>query len=139
MVTILPYSCAIITRNAARMQAMGPFRLMPRILSQNSGVVSTNFIGLSQPAQFTRTCTPPQRAATSSTMRSTAATSVMSSGHAAAVPPAFSMADTVSRAASALRSTTATRAPSRAHVSAIARPMPLAPPVTMAALFFSLT
>jgi hypothetical protein len=100
-------------------------------------VVSTNGMGLSHPAQFTSTWTPPQRAATSSTMRPTPATSVMSSGHAAATPPAFSIAATVSRAPPALRSTMATRAPSRAHASAMARPMPLAPPVTIVALSWS--
>ena len=68
----LPEPCVIICRRAACVHAMGPLRLMARILSQNSGVVSTNGMGVSQPAQFTRMCSPPQRATTAAVIAFTA-------------------------------------------------------------------
>ena len=61
---------------------MGPLRLMARIRSQKSGVVSTNGIGLSQPAQLTSTCTVPQRATTSPTTAATRPASATSTGQA---------------------------------------------------------
>src|SRR2546428_212672 len=59
MVTILPYSALIMWRSAARVHASGPRRLIARIVSQNSGVVSTNGIGLFQPAPFPTARDPP--------------------------------------------------------------------------------
>ena len=51
---ILPDRCAIIGSRTARVQTMGPFRLIASTLSQNSSLVWTNGIGWSQPALFTR-------------------------------------------------------------------------------------
>src|SRR5216117_81794 len=65
-------------------------------------------------------------------MPATAAASVMSTRHAAAAPPSFSIPRATSVPPASFRSAIATRAPSRASALAIARPMPLAPPVTIA-------
>src|SRR5205809_6085192 len=107
MVTILPYSALIMWRSAARVQASGPGRLTARIRSQNSGVVSTNGIGLSQPAQLTSTWKPFQCAATPSIDESTAVTSVTSSGCATALPPAAWISAAARRADAASISATA--------------------------------
>src|SRR5881396_1995591 len=118
--------------STAWVQAIGPRRLRARIRSQNGGVVSTNGIGRSQPALLTRTWTVPQRATTLATMPATAAASVMSTRHAAAAPPSFSIARATSAPPASFRSAIATRAPSRASAVAMARPIPLAAPVTIA-------
>src|SRR2546428_13547842 len=88
MVTILPYSALIMWRSAARVHASGPRRLIARIVSQNSGVVSTNGIGLSQPAQFTSTCRPPPWATPPSLDEPTAGGAGTARGRAPAAPPA---------------------------------------------------
>src|SRR2546428_12025383 len=87
MVTILPYSALIMWRSAARVHASGPRRLIARIVSQNSGVVSTNGIGFSQPPQFTSTCNPPPWAATPPLDESTAGVSGASGGRGPPAPP----------------------------------------------------
>src|SRR5438128_2974802 len=125
--------------STAWVQAIAPRRLTARIRSQNSGVVSTNGIGRSQPALLTRTWTVPQRATTSPTMAATAAASVMSTRQAAAVPPSFAIPRATSAPPASFTSAIATRAPSRASATAIARPMPLAAPVTIATRSRSLT
>src|SRR3989449_9667655 len=118
--------------STAWVQAIGPRRLRARIRSQNGGVVSTNGIGRSQPALLTRTWTVPHRATTLATMPATPAASVMSTRHAAAAPPSFSIARATSAPPASFRSAIATRAPSRASAFAMARPIPLAAPVTIA-------
>src|SRR5204862_4316483 len=124
--------CRSMWGSTAWVQAIGPRRLRARIRSQNAGVVSTNGIGRSQPALLTRTWTVPQRATTLATMPATAAASVMSTRHAAAAPPSFSVPRATSVPPASFRAAIATRAPAGASALAIARPMALAPPVTIA-------
>src|SRR3989449_9489850 len=114
MVTILPYSALIMWRSAARVHASGPRRLIARIVSQNSGVVSTNGIGLSQPAQFTSTCSPPQWATTPSIDESTAVGSGTAGGWATAAPPAAWVSAAPPRAPWAVTAGTAPPPPPRA-------------------------
>src|SRR5213594_3829950 len=94
--------------STAWVQAIGPRRLM------------------------TRTWTVPHCATTFATMPATAAASAMSTRHAAAAPPSFSIARATSAPPASFRSAIATRAPSRASAFAMARPIPLAAPVTIA-------
>src|SRR5262245_60611517 len=85
-------------------------------------------------ALFTRTSTPPQRAAVSATIRSTSARTATSTTAANASPPAAQTSATVRSARCGFSSATQTRAPSRPNASAIPRPMPCPAPVTTAIL-----
>src|SRR3990170_1008007 len=78
MLTIFPYPFLIISSSTARVQTMGPLRLIARTLSQVSSVDLMNGSTLSQPALLTRMWTVPHRLITSATIASIWAFCVMS-------------------------------------------------------------
>src|SRR3954466_9454467 len=78
--------------------------------------------------------TPPNASTAVCTNRSANPSSVTLPTQATAVPPAASIAATVSLAGASSRSLTTTDAPSPASLRAISAPMPRPEPVTMATL-----
>jgi hypothetical protein len=84
------------------------------------------------PALLIRTVGGPSSSATRCTAAATAPASLTSAPTPSAVPPAPSIAATVSAQLDSFRSTTATANPSSANRLATAAPMPRAAPVTIA-------
>ncbi len=112
MLTMRPDLRSIIASSTARLQLIGPFKLMAMIRSHSSSVESTNGLMTSMPALLTRMSGGPTSARTRSRARSTLADDDTSSATPMALPASV---PAVEAAASPSRSATTTVAPASAN------------------------
>ena len=100
--TIAPPFCFIIGRDTARISMKAPFRLVSRVLSQSSSLKRISRPSMATPALFTSTSRRPNSLTTPSMAALQASESATSKRIALALPPASTMAFTVSAAAASL-------------------------------------
>src|SRR3984893_2780512 len=134
MWTMLPPPRSRMAGAAVLVRMKAPTRLMRSTSAKSAALISRRAERRRTAAQLTRQSTPPYCARAVPTNRATSASLPTSPLTAAATPPAFTMASTVSAIASGRRPKTTTRAPSRPKSSAVARPMPVPPPAMSATL-----
>src|SRR3990167_6627131 len=129
---MLPPPRRRIAGTTALVSTKAPTRLILSTSAKSAALISVSGARRRTAALFTSTSTPLYSLCAVSTSRAASASLATSPATAVAVPPALTMASTVSSRGSRRRPKTTTRAPSAANSSAVARPSPAPPPATSA-------